>query len=183
MKSFFKNMNLARAIMLFSLVGVLVLGVIGWQRHTRLSELRAHYEQDVDKVVRQVMQLGRRHTQLSAAMRKEELAGQSDLESYIRKYAAADRVEIGNVNIAMSTDPRTKGVVDKKYTIKPSDKDRSFSRTMVANFLYRLESESRRVKVTEIALELAEKRLKAHEIPADDKWTFEAELTSRQRVE
>lgn len=183
MKAFFKNMNLARAIMLFSIVGAIALGVIGWQRHARLSDLRASYELDVAKVVRQVEQLGRKHTHLSAAMRKDALTGQSDLESYIRKNAAEDRVGAGNVNIAMNDDQRTKGIVDKKYAIKSSDKDRSFSRTTIANFLFRLESESQRVRVTAIELDLAEKRLKPHEIPSEDKWTFEAELTSRQRAE
>ena len=182
MKSMLKNMNLARAIMLFSLVGALVLGILGWQRHTRLSELRANYDDDVAKVVRQVEQLGRKHTQLMSAVRKDALSGQSDLASYIRRNAAADRVEVGDVNISDTDDQRTKGVVDKKYTIKPQNREAQFVRSKIANFLYKLESESRRVKVTEVVLEVGEKRLKPHEIP-DDKWTFEAELTSRQRVE
>jgi len=183
MRTFFKNMNLARAIMLFSLIGALALGVYGWQRHTRLAEMRRNYEQDVPKLVKEVEQLGRKHTQLSAAMRKDALTGQADLESYIRKIALLKHVEIGDLNFTPSTDPRTKGVVDKKYGIRPTDKERSFTRSKIANFLYKLEAESRRVKVTDIDLTFAEKRLKPHEIPETDMWTFSAELTSRQRTE
>ena len=161
MKAFFKNLNLARAIMLFSIVGALALGFYGWQRHRQVAELRQHYQEDVAKVVREVMQLGRKHTQLTLAARKDSLTGQADLESYIRSIAAADRVDIGNVNISNSAPASSlKGVVDKTYLIKHSDKDRSFSRSMIANFLYKLESDSRRVRVTDIKLETADKRIK-----------------------
>jgi predicted transcriptional regulator len=184
MKRFFKELNFARWVMLLSLIAVLVLAPLGWTRQTRISELRESYEVEVPKLVRQVEELGRKHTQLTAATRKDAMTGQSDFESYIRKIAAADRVEVGDVNLTNAeTKGAIKGVVDKKYSIKPSTRDRSFPRWKIANFLYNLESDSRRVKVTEINLELAEKRLRPHEIPDKDDWTFDAEVTSRQRTE
>lgn len=183
MKNFFKQMNLARGIILFSLVGVLVLGVIGWQRQQELSALRQASKTEVPMVARSIQEIGKRHSHLSSAMRKDALKGQSDLESYIRKIAAFDRVEIGDVNISNTQAPAsTRGSVDRKYTIKPTDRNRSFPRAKIANFLYKLEAESQRVRVTDISIEVADKRIKPHEIP-EDNWTFEAELTSRQRTE
>jgi hypothetical protein len=92
-----------------------------------------------------------------------------------------DRVEVGNLDLtSLQADPFTKGVVDKKYNIRPDNRERTFVRTTIANFLWTLEQQSRRVKVTNIKIENADKRVKPQEIP-NDKWTFEAEITSRQR--
>lgn len=182
MKTFFQQMNLARAIMLLALIGSVVLASIGWKHHTELEELRLNEDKDVPKLVQQIEQLARRHTQLSKALRQENLVGQADLESYIRKVATADKVEVGDLKLLPADDQRTKGIVDKKYTIKISDRERQFARSRISNFLYKLESESRRVKVTHLVFETAEKKLKPHELP-NDMWTFEAEVTSRQRVE
>jgi hypothetical protein len=182
MKSFFANLNLARGIMLLAAIASVGLVVLGYQRSRELSELRLNLEQDVAKLAGQIQQLGRKHTQLTKNMRQEGLAGQADLESYIRKVANADKVEIGDLKLNPSSDPRTKGVIDKKYRIEPSNRELDFQRSRIANFLYKLESDSRRVKVTDITLEVAEKRVRPHETP-EDKWTFKAEVTSRQRVE
>lgn len=183
MKAFFERMNLARSIILFALVGSFALGWLGWQRSRELAELRANLEEDTQKLVANIEKLGREHTQLSKSARQEGLAGQTDLESYIRKVGIADRVEIGDLKLNPGSDPRgTKGVVDKKYTIKPTDKEHAFQRSRIANFLYKLEADSRRVKVTNLVIETAEKRIKPHEIP-EDNWTFEAEVTSRQRAD
>ena len=183
MKGFFKQMNLARAIIYSSLLGALVLAVIGWRRQTELSAMREASKDEVPKLARTIEQLGRRHSQLTSAMRKDALSGQSDLESYIRGIAAFDRVEIGNVNISNTEAPgATRGVMDRKYSIKPTDRTRAFPRSKIANFLYKLEAESRRVRVTDVTVEVADKKIKPHEVP-EDNWTFEAELTSRQRTE
>jgi len=181
-KSFLKNMNLARAIILASILGSIVLGVMGFRHARQVAELSANLEEDVPNLVKQLQTLARRHTELSRKARQEELAGQTDLESYIRKMATKDNVEIGDLRLTPSTDQRTKGVEDKKYRIRAADRERKFPRTRLANFLYSLEAGSQRVKITDIQLEVADKKIKPYEIP-EDFWVFEAEVTSRQRTE
>jgi hypothetical protein len=175
-------MNLARAIILLSLVGCVALGVLGWQRSRELSELKDALDVRMKPLVKDLMQTAQKHSQLSKALKDDNLGEQKDLETYIRRVAAKDKVEIGNVNLTNSTEQRSKGVVDKVYRIKSDDRERTFQRLRVANFLYTLEYDSRRVKVTELKMEVAEKRPKPHEVP-EDNWFFEAEVTSRQRAE
>jgi len=183
MKTFFASMNLARAIILLAALGSLVLLWIGWRNHSQLAEMRRHLDKDVEKLSTQLTELARKHAVLTESLRGENLQGEADLQSYIYKVAGMDRVEVGNLDLNTSQpDPYTKGVVDKKITIKPDNRERTFRRTTIANFLYTLEQQSRRVKVTMVRIEAANRRLKAHEIP-DDLWTFETEVTSRQRTE
>lgn len=183
MKSFFKEMNTARVIILAALIGSLALGFIGWKQTQSLAELKMHRDRDLEPLVSKIQELGKRHTQLSKAMRSEGLAGQSDPMSYIRKVATKDKVDIGDVKIDESKDPRTQGVMDFKYRIRPSDRDLKFLRARIANFLYSLEADSpRRVKVTDIQIQAGDKRLKPQDLP-EDTWTFEAEITSRQKTE
>lgn len=182
MKNFFKNINLARGIILVTVVGSLLLGALGYAQSRKLSVLQQQQDKELEPLVKAIQDLGRNHTQLSKSMRQEGLAGQSDPESYIRKIATKDKVDIGDLKLTPNEDQRTRGIVDHKYRIKSSDRDRQFMRSRIANFLYSLESDSRRVKVTDLTIEIAQKKIKPHEIP-DDMWTFEAEVTSRQRAD
>jgi len=182
MKSFFASMNLARAILPLSVIGSIALAAFGWSRSRRLTELREHRDVNMPRLAEQVVALGHRHTQLTQARTGENLQGETNLQSYIYKIAGMDRVEVGNLDMTPSRAQPSKGVEDEKYRIKPAERERSFKRSTIANFLFSLEQQSRRVKVTDIKIEVAQKRLKPHEIP-DDSWTFEAEVTSRQRVE
>jgi len=182
MRSFFQSMNLARWLILLSLVGSLALLWTGLRRGSQLSLMRQHLDTDMPKLAKQLVDLSRRHSQLSATAQGSEFQGEANLQSYIRKVGGMERVEVGDVNLTNSDPSVSKGVVDKKSRIQSTNRDRTFRRSTIANFLYSLEHESHRVKVTEIKIETAEKRLKASEIP-EDMWTFEAEVTSRQRQE
>lgn len=182
MKAFFTNLNLARGIILVSLLGCVALGILGWQRQQQLAEMKENLNVRMQPLVRDLMQTAQRHSTLSKSLKDDALSAQADLETYIRKVAAKDKVEIGNVNMTFSPEQRSKTVVDKVYRIKSDARERSFQRLRIANFLYTLEFDSRRVKVTDLKLEVAEKRPKPHEVPADE-WFFEAEVTSRQRSE
>ena len=84
-----------------------------------------------------------------------------------------------NINPS-STEP-FKGVEDLTYSIKPKYRDKRFLRASVANFLYKLEELSRRVRVTSLKL-TPHSRLKPGEL-GDDFWTFSAEITARRAVE
>jgi hypothetical protein len=78
----------------------------------------------------------------------------------------------------------TKGIVDKKIRIKPTSRDKVFQRSKIANFLYKLEADSRRIRVTDMVIELGGKsRVREHEIPEEGNWTYDVEITSRQREE
>jgi hypothetical protein len=181
MTGFFKSLNLARGIILAALLGSVVLLWMGFRNGSRLAELKRNYSTDVAKLSGELAQLARKHSQLTDSLKGENLQGEADVQSYIYKVAGMDRVEVGNLDVTPQTpDPFTKGVVDKKINIRPDNRERTFVRTTIANFLYKLEEQSRRVKVTMIKIENAEKRVKPQEIP-NDKWTFEAEITSRQR--
>ncbi len=182
MKAFFAEMNLARGIILISLIGCLALGFLGWQKQSQLDELKDQLDTRVQPLLKDLMQTAQRHTSLAKTLKDDSLGAQADLETYIRKVAAKDKVEIGNVNMTFTPEQRSKTVVDKVYRIKSDTRDRAFQRLRIANFLYTLEYDSRRVKVTDLKLEIAEKRPKNHEVPADE-WFFEAEVTSRQRAD
>ena len=183
MKAFFKSLNLARGIILASLLGAVVLLWMGWRNASRLAELKQNYFTDVSKLATQLAQLARRHSQLSDNLKGENLQSKAEIQSYIYRIGGMERVEIGNLNLTPSApDPFTKGIVDKKVDIRPDNRERTFARTTIANFLFTLEQQSRRVKVTMIKIENGEKRVKPTEVP-NEKWTFEAEVTSRQRSE
>lgn len=181
MKSFFKGLNLARGIILVSVLGSLVLGYFCYQRMNELAELKENLNTRMTPTVNALLQVAQRHTLLSQSLKGEGLKGQEDLTSYIRKVGAKDRVEIGELNLTNQEQGLTNGIVDKKFTIKPDSQTASFKRLTLVNFFYTLEDDSRRVKITRVKMEVADQKgLKTHEVPKDD-WKFECELTSRQR--
>jgi hypothetical protein len=182
MKSFFQKMNLARAIILFAVVGSIALGLNGWNQHKRLADLRDDLDVDAPKLVRELIRLGHQHTQLQRSKSKEGLGQQSEFGTYIRTAANKDGVEIGEIKLQGQMFPRSPGVNDNTQTITPSDRERKYERYRIANFLYSLERDSHHVKVTHIKMNVAEKNLKYHEIP-EDLWTFDAAATSRERTE
>ena len=197
MKSFFKDFNLARAIILCSLVGAIALGVFGWMQSRKLSELQASLERnqvrksaggsydetDVTKLVREIETLGRKHSQLSKAQRAEGFTETEGLNNYIERAIMADGVELGEHGTDPSTTPVGKGIEDKRIRIKPNSRERVFPRSKIANFLYKLEADSRRIRVTDLVIELGGKtKVREHEIPEENAWTYEVEITSRQRV-
>jgi hypothetical protein len=180
----FKNMNLARVIMLVALLGSLVLGWLGWMQRQTLVEMRKQLSTDMPELVKKVEAAGRRHTQLAKNLDKEGLKGQENLLTYAVKCATADRVEIGDIDPTQQTDKNIniEGVEDKRLRAKPKDPKRPFTRTRIANYLFKLEEASKRVKVTDIEIGLIDTKVKKHEVP-EDNWTFDVEITSRQRVQ
>ena len=174
-----KNMNLARAIILLSILGSLALGWMSWTRNQKLTELEFALKNKVPDLGEEIQMLAARHTLLAKERSEDGMVGQDNAETYIYEVAANDRVAIGDTKITPSEAVPRKGVVDKKYRIRPSDRERPYRRKNISNFFYRLEEKSRRVKVTDIKIEPAQKRLKDHEIP-EDRWTFDVEITSRE---
>lgn len=192
MISFFKNMNLARAIIVGSLLLSAVLGYVCYGWSSDLRELEGHLKEsagnqpnsDVAKTARGIMELAQEHSHLSASLKGEGLSEAKDLVTYIRKCGAKDAVELGDLDITPNSTDSTKGITDARYVVKSSEKGKSYQRLKIVNFAYTIEDESRRVRITELKLENADKNAskKMHEIP-EDKWNFECTVTSRQRTE
>jgi hypothetical protein len=182
MSSFLQSLNFARVMMLGALLGSLVLGYTGWRQYETLKGLRQDLEVRMPDLVRKLEAAGRRHSQLAKNYDKEALKGEQNLMSYAMKCAADDRVEIGDIDPQPSIDKNAgpKGIEDQKLLVKPKDPKREYTRLRIANFLYRLEEQSRRVKVTDLEFALAGPKVAKHEVP-EDKWTFSCEITSRQR--
>ena len=143
--SFFRNMNLARGIIFFSLLGSLVLGYLAWERKAEADELKLALKSSVPNLVNDIQRNALNHTRLTRAVKKEGLTGKDKLESYILACRDKPEVEIGQVSLDPSSDFVTSEIVDKKYRIRPKDQNRSFPRSRIAAFLYRLETDSRRV--------------------------------------
>jgi hypothetical protein len=186
MRAFFAGFNFARFIILACLVGAFPLGYSGWKRYEHNQMLSAALQPggEVERLVRQIQSNSHLYTSLKLEQRDESLFGgeQSDVHGYIRRHAFADNIEIGQVSITPRPVPfRT--FIDHTHLITPDDPKRDFSRTQLANFLYRLESESSRVKVTDIDIRnSSDRRLADEEVPPD-RWTFKATITTREKVE
>lgn len=180
MKAFFAGMNLARAIILLSLLGSIGLAWFGATRRTEVKELRAALASTVPSIVSDIQQLSEVHTKLTRDKDGDQFLRQATPELYIRGIGDKPNLSLGQLTLDPKKDYPTKGIIDQKYRIVPEKKDRAYSRGQISEFLYYLEAESRRVRVTDVKIDLVDSKTKPHEIPRDA-WTFEAEVTSRQK--
>lgn len=183
MKNFFATMTFPRGVILVSLLASVALGVLVYRRTARLSEIERELR-TVPKLIKEIQQLGIEYTNLEQIASGEIVKGvQLDFETYIRQQAGDKMVEIGQVDTTPSP-PRsfTAGVEDRVFKIKPANTTQRYQRSRIGNFLYKLEADSRRVKVTSLKLNPSNKRLKPGEV-GDDLWTFEAAITVRSKIE
>ena len=180
MKAFFKDMNMARGIILGSLVLSLGLAYNGWRLHTQRVELEAALESDVPNMARETQVLSRRYSKLYDEAEMEGLKGQSDPESYLRALAIDPKVKLGGTDITKPQAQRpSKGVIDIKYRIVPQERDRGTDRRNLANYMWLIEERSRRVRVTQFSM-TREGNLKPWEY-GNDRWKWDLEVTSRQK--
>lgn len=184
MKGFLSSMNLARWIIVIGVVGSIALGVTGWLLHGRRvsDELALAPGGEVEKLTASIQTLGKQCSKLQNDADRIGLTSQKDAMSYIREIAANPGVQIGQTFVGPLT-PATpaKGVTDIKYQIKPQDAAKSYRRDQIGNFMWKLESDSGRLRVTNLRV-WQEQKLKEWEI-ANDLWKYEAEVTSRQKDE
>jgi len=179
-KSFFAGMNFPRAIILIGLLSSIGLGWMLYQNRMRLNEVHLELRRAPD-LIKEIQELGVTLNKRLELKAKEGLTINDDPEFYIRKIAAMDKVQIGDVNITRRESTPSRGIVDRNFRIRPDKKDRPYNRAQISNFLYQLEFESRRVRVTSLKLEPID-RVKAGETGAD-RWTFETEITTRALAE
>ena len=192
MKDFLANMNLARWVILVSLVGSIGLGIWGWSLHGERVALEQSLVVDpnlgeVASRARNIQVLSLRHSELRKEYDREGLAGQDNPDTYFRRLAIHKDVALGGIEIKHQPEHSPeKGVVDRKYLISPDTAKNSgrgtvgFDRARIANFLWLLEDQSRRVRVTNIRLDPVER--KDPWVPNSDRWTWEVEVTSRQKA-
>ncbi len=183
MSSLFKSMNLARGIMVLGGVGALALGANGWRLHGMRTELEDALAAggEVEQAVNRIQRLGKEATKLESDVAREGLGSQDEPTLYIRTLAADKRVQMGQVEINPQNPSTTyKGTIDQQYTIKPQT-DKGYMRDRIANFMWLLESQSRRVRVTHIQLS-QESRTDAQD-HGNDLWKWSIEVTSRAKDE
>jgi hypothetical protein len=178
---FFRHMNFPRAVILLSLMASAVLGYFVYEKKARLAEIERELALVRTKVAKEIQQMGIELAQYQELGTGSTTGAEFDFDPYIRSIAATETlVEIGEVEISPTTKSPSKDVKDSIYKIKPFNKNKRLTRSRIGNFLYKLEADSRRVKVTSLKL-TPFKKIKPGEV-GEDVWTFEAAITSRSQV-
>ena len=180
MKGFFSRMSFPRAVILFCSLGSLALGVLVYQRSQRLSDVQNELKH-VKDLVKDIQTDAYRLSELQKSASAEKFKAQSEPETYIRAIAGDGKINMGQLEITKSIKNFARGIDDNVYKITPMTKTQRFSRGQIGNFLYKLEADSRRVKVTRLKLTPFEK-VSPGEV-GKDQWQFEAELTTRIKVD
>ena len=186
MSGFFTGFNFARFIILVCFLGAGPLAYTAWNRYEANEALRAALAEggEVERLITRIQENSRIYSKLMTDQRSEGLKGaQADVQSYIRGKAFGDKIELGDIEIDPGR-PRSvdRGVQDRSYTIRTTERERAFQRTQIANFLFSLENQSRQVKVTDIDIEHEDRRLKPGQIPDRDYWKLSTTVTIRERT-
>lgn len=183
------GVTFAKFMILLCLIGSGALAYQDWKQYQSLNTLRSDLRPGAGKVEQTVVEtqkLGRRYAELQKALSGDALAGKDNPLSYIYEIADKPMVDLGTVDIQTSSRAGVGGAntVDKIYTITPADRNRSFPRYSIANFLFTLEEKSPRIRVTKITIDQMNRdqraQIKPEEYPADT-FSFTAQVTSRER--
>ncbi len=178
------KMTLARWIIVLSLLAAVGLGYYGYSMHARRLSLEDALTREVHEIALDLRNLARRHSVLTKQLDREGFKEQSDPATYIRAIAANAAVLMGDVTVAPPSEAEhIRGILDTRYTISSSSFDRGYPRLNIANFLYKLESESRRMRVTRLRMDPEAKNLKPENVLDVDSWRWEVEVTSRTKLE
>lgn len=174
------NLSFPRVVILACTAGSLAFGVLVYLRTERLAEVHQELV-NVKKVVAEIQTDAYRLAELQKAASADGMKGQEEPETYIRQVAVDGAINMGQLAITSSDKSPARGIEDKVYKISPSEKTQRYSLGQVGNFLYKLEADSRRVKVTHLKLTPYEKVSPGQ--VGKDAWNFEAELTTRTKVD
>ncbi|MDF1837342.1 MAG: hypothetical protein P1V35_05700 [Planctomycetota bacterium] len=196
-----KKLSAMQYMIALCLVGACVLGWLGWQQHQRVGHLRDLLAIDgsdnispskdsrLELQVEEIQTKARLYSDLHKQLEGEDLRVSEDSASYIRGIASNRQIALGSVAVNPSARgvKSLKGYTDRMYAILPKNlgsgkkKAPTFQRTQIANFMFKLEEGSKRVKVTKFTIG-TDKPLKPEAIP-DDKWTFRCSMTIRGKTE
>jgi hypothetical protein len=180
-----QQLTLARWIIIVSFVGSVALGYYGYRLHRTRVELEVALKTSVPKLAVELQTLAKQYSLLKSQAEHEAFSGNvTNVGTYVRNIAAGTDVRIGDIAIDNPTENKiTEGVLDTRYAVKPSSRDRGYPRLNIANFLYKLESDSRGMRVTRLRMEPEAKNVKPETILENDSWKWEAELTTRTKIE
>jgi len=173
-------MSFPRAVILFCSLGSLTLGALVYTRSKRLDQVQDELKL-VKDLVKEIQVDAYRLDDLQRRASAEKFKAQDQPESYIRSIAGQAYIEMGQLDFSKRFDTPARGVRDTIYKITPQSKTQHYNRGQIGNFLYRLETDSPRVKVTRIKLTPFDK-VSPGEV-GKDRWNFEAELTTRTKEE
>ena len=180
---FLHQMTFPRWVILTSFLASAILGYYVYERSNRLEQIQVELRR-APALVQEIQSLGVARNNLNSISSGEVLRGggdQIDFETYIRSIAADKKVSVGQVRTSPTVRSPIAGYEDRMIKIVPANKDPRFTRSQIGNFLYKLEADSRRVKVTSLRLEPAD-RLKPGEV-GDDEWKFDVTITVRSKAE
>ena len=178
MKSFFGKMSFPRAVILFCSLGSVVMGALVFDRTRRLADVHEELRR-VKEVIKEIQTDAYRLDDLQRSAGAEKFAAQDELETYIRKIAGEDNIDMGQLDFQKRPHEPARGILDNICKISPQSKTPHYNRGQIGNFLYTLERDSQRVKVTRLKLTPSDKAV-AGEV-GKDRWNFEAELTTRTK--
>jgi len=180
MASFFKNMNLARAIILVALIGSIGLYFVNRRDRDQLTFLQDSLNNSVPETVESIQLLSQQYSKLISLQESEGLKRTTSPRSYFADKKDLPGANLGFIEMTESDSNYDRGIEDSKFRLKPTEKDAKFTRDQIAYFMWQLEAGSNRLKITDIDLQLANRKgLKDHDIP-EDTWTFSIETTTRQ---
>jgi hypothetical protein len=178
-----RHMNFARWVILLSVLGSLVLGYTGFGWHRKRVRLDEALEVEVPKLAQDIQVNSIKLVSLTRERDRTGFKTTSDPQEYIRRIAGTERtIALGSVKIREGEANRQSGLVDKTYTIEPQEEKQGFQRTKIGNFMYKLEEDSGRMRVTSIHMEPAQKVRDPSQIPADV-WRYNVVVTSREKIE
>lgn len=168
------------------MIALLVLGCgfLGWtayKQQQRLEFLRLALAEGglVPRTVGSIQQNAELYSTYKDRGLSDNLKG-ADPRVYIDGVAGHPRVSIGRVDIDPNREQDAgKNAIDRSYRIEPNDRKAVFDRRNIANFLYKLEEDSRRVKVTLVDLKPATKTGEG-ELPKD-LWQLTTQISMRER--
>ena len=175
-----KQLNFARAVILLSFIGSAVLGYLLYEQTGRLDELDRTLRQapiQLQAIQGKALQVA----DLERQVVDEGLGRQSNPEDYIREQAISSTARMGQVEVSPN-EVSGKGYVDNEFEVESPKRNAAvFSLGQIANFMYQLEEQSRRVRVTEIEIKPAGKSgRREHEILSGE-WTYRLTMTTREK--
>ena len=186
MKALLAKLTFARVMIIASLLGSCVLGWFIYQNQLKIRQATIDLAEEgpVASLVREIQTLSKRYTKLYQSQGDEKLRAQVNPQTYIDGIASDPKVMVGRVDIKIAERDLTSSISDKIYTVVPFEKDAKFGRGQIANFFWKLEADSRRVRITELSItalnEQGKPRIAKEEYPSD-RWNFTCKVTSRQR--
>ena len=154
---------------LSALSGLLLL--YQWGRHAKYESALAPARKSLETLYESSNQI----KTLEDEVKNDTLLQQPDPTHYILQQAALSMM--GEPNASMDTKVPFRGAEDRVFTVRPPDKTKVFTREQLAQFFWRIENQTSRMRVTQIQVDLADRKR-----PEDDLWTFSAQFTSRARL-